>query len=57
MTLPRGQLVAKSGWDVGVFQKRAEEGEGLCTEVLEWRLVLRQLRERDLLSMGEAAAA
>lgn len=32
MTL--GAYLAKSGWDVGVFEKRAEEGGGLCTEEL-----------------------
>jgi phytoene dehydrogenase-like protein len=29
-----GAYLAKSGWEVGVFEKRTEEGGGLCTEEL-----------------------
>jgi phytoene dehydrogenase-like protein len=29
-----GTYLAKSGWDVAIFEKRAEEGGGLCTEEL-----------------------
>jgi phytoene dehydrogenase-like protein len=29
-----GAYLAKSGWDVAIFEKRAEEGGGLCTEEL-----------------------
>ncbi|OFV84700.1 MAG: hypothetical protein A2W26_04720 [Acidobacteria bacterium RBG_16_64_8] len=32
--LALGTYLAKSGWDVAVFEKRAEEGGGLCTEEL-----------------------
>ena len=29
-----GAYLARSGWDVAIFEKRAEEGGGLCTEEL-----------------------
>lgn len=29
-----GTYLARSGWDVAIFEKRAEEGGGLCTEEL-----------------------
>jgi phytoene dehydrogenase-like protein len=32
--LALGTYLAKAGWDVAVFEKRAEEGGGLCTEEL-----------------------
>jgi phytoene dehydrogenase-like protein len=32
--LALGTYLAKSGWDVAIFEKRAEEGGGLCTEEL-----------------------
>jgi phytoene dehydrogenase-like protein len=32
--LALGSYLAKSGWDVAIFEKRAEEGGGLCTEEL-----------------------
>jgi phytoene dehydrogenase-like protein len=32
--LALGTYLARSGWDVAIFEKRAEEGGGLCTEEL-----------------------
>ena len=29
-----GTYLAKAGWDVAIFEKRGEEGGGLCTEEL-----------------------
>src|SRR3989304_1308925 len=29
-----GAYLARSGWDVAIFEKRGEEGGGLCTEEL-----------------------